>query len=300
MSLQTTGAGIVVGIDGSATSTAAVTWAARDAELRGLPLRLVHVIPPVVTSAADWPDLPPPPDLMSYATERGRRLLDDAAETAAAAITDRRPDEISTEVLYGAVVATMVELSALADMMVVGCLGEGPVARVVLGSVSTGLAHHARCPVAVIHGEHEVPAQGPVVVGIDGSPSSELATALAFDEASRRHVGLTALHAWSDLGPLGFPSTNWAPIEWANMKVEEEQVLAERLAGWQDQYPDVSVRRVVVADQPAPRLLDAAEDAQLIVVGRHGRGGFTGMTLGSVSSAIVHGAQIPVVVAHRG
>ena len=95
----------------------------------------------------------------------------------------------------------------------------------------------------------------PVVVGIDGSPTSELATEIAFDEAARRGVGLVAVHAWSDMGPLGFPRMNWAPIEWRNIRDQEEEVLAERLAGWQDRYRDVAVRKVVVSDRPAPRLL---------------------------------------------
>jgi nucleotide-binding universal stress UspA family protein len=100
---------------------------------------------------------------------------------------------------------TLVDLSKRADMVVVGCRGQGAVARALLGSVSSGLIHRAQCPVAVIHDEDPLTQrspQAPVVVGIDGSPTSELATAIAFDEASRREVGLVALHAWSDMGPL--------------------------------------------------------------------------------------------------
>ena len=166
-----------------------------------------------------------------------------------------------------------------------------------LGSVTSGLVHHAHCPVAVIHAEELPSAQAPVVVGIDGSPTSELATAIAFDEASRRGVDLIALHAWSDTGPIEFASANWAPIEWRNIKVAEEEVLSERLSGWSAQYPDVTVRKVVVCDRPAQRLLEKADDAQLVVVGSHGRGGVPGMLLGSVSTAIVNSARVPVIIA---
>jgi nucleotide-binding universal stress UspA family protein len=136
-----------------------------------------------------------------------------------------------------------------------------------------------------------------VVVGIDGSPASELATEIAFDQASRRGVDLVALHAWSDMGPIEFASANWAPIEWRNIKVAEEEVLSERLSGYSERYPNVTVRRVVVSDRPAPRLLEQAAEAQLLVVGCRGRGGFAGMLLGSVGSAVVNSAQIPVIVA---
>lgn len=108
---------------------------------------------------------------------------------------------------------------------------------------------------------------------------------------------MVALHAWSDMGPIEFASANWAPIEWRNIKVAEEEVLSERLSGWNDQYPDVTVHRVVVCDRPGPRLLERAGEAQLLVLGSHGRGGFPGMLLGSVCNAVVNSAQIPVIIA---
>jgi nucleotide-binding universal stress UspA family protein len=88
-------------------------------------------------------------------------------------------------------------------------------------------------------------------------------------------------------------------MDTAFLRADAEETLAERLAGWRDRYPDVSVRRVVTPDLPARHLLEEAESAQLVVVGSHGRGGFAGMLLGSVSSAVVHAARIPVIVARR-
>ena len=278
----------------------AVEWAARDAEMQNVPLKLVHAVAPMVTAVGDGSDIAAFADYAQLQDDQARQIIEQAHKVAKEAVSSSWAPNITSEVLHAPIVPTLVDLSDDADLIVVGCRGQGAVARALLGSVSSGLAHHAHCPVAVIHDEDPVTThlpQAPVVVGIDGSPTSELATEIAFDEASRRGVELVALHAWSDMGPLDFPSINWAPIEWRNIRDQEEEVLAERLCGWQERYPDVVVRKVVVCDQPAARLLEQAQGAQLVVVGSHGRGGFPGMLLGSVSTAVVNTAHIPVIIA---
>ncbi|BBX25682.1 universal stress protein [Mycolicibacterium alvei] len=302
MSPQQKPLGIVVGVDGSPSSTAAVEWAARDAEMRNVRLTLVHVVPPVVAGGGFWPETPAPGGLAELQEGEARQVIEDGLKTALEASSPDRAEQVHSEVRNAQIVPTLIELSKDADLLVLGCRGQGALARALLGSVSSALVHHAHCPVAVIHDED--PAQShspeaPVVVGVDGSPASELATEIAFDEASRRGVELVAVHAWSDMGPLNFGTPGRAPIEWANVKEQEEEVLGQRLAGWLEQYPDVPVRRVVVSDRPAPRLLEQAENAQLLVVGSHGRGGFTGMLLGSVSRTVVNSAQIPVIIARK-
>ncbi|PRC43769.1 universal stress protein [Mycobacterium sp. ITM-2017-0098] len=289
---------IVVGIDGSASSAAAVEWAAHDAQLRDRPLRLVHVVPPIVMPAMPWPELPV--TYAQVAEDRAHQIVEQSYTLAVGASSPGRSSQIATEVVGGPIVSTLVGLSKAAEMIVVGSLGETAATRAVLGSVSSALVHRAHCPVAVIHGERPRSLEAPVVVGVDGSEASELATEIAFAEASQRRVDVVALHAWSDMGPLGFPDFGWAPIDWRNMKELAEKEFAGRLSGWRDRYPEVRVLPVVVCDRPANRLLEQAESAQLIVVGSHGRGAATSMLLGSVSSAIVHSAQIPVIVARQG
>ncbi len=284
--------GIVVGIDGSDTANVAVYWAAQDAALRNVPLTLVYVMNPIL---ATWQPTPIPVEFEEWQQEQARVYMDEAIRIAQENSGSDRPLTINTEVFLAPTLPTLVELSEQAEMIVVGSRGRGAVARVVLGSVSSGLVHHARCPVAVIHDEDPLmphPAQAPVLVGVDGSEASELATSIAFDEASRRGVELVALHAWSDSAVVELPGLDWSVV-----KEQEELVLAERLAGWQERYPDVKVNRLVVCDEPARQLIEHSEAAQLVVVGSRGRGGFAGLSLGSVSTAVVHAVRMPVIVA---
>lgn len=286
---------VIVGVDDSAASKVAIDWAARDAARRGAHLRLVHVVvPPTVTVL---PEVPALPGYFDWLAKRGRELLDSALETARQAVGDVKV-EMTTEIRDGSPVAVLAEMSRNAELVVVGCHDRGALARGLLGSVSTGLVHHAHCPVAIIHDADPLmvnPSEAPVVVGVDGSPASLRALEVAFEQASVRGVDLVAVHAWSDSKVFEFPG-----LDWVTMQATAEETLSERLAGWQERYPDVQVRRVVAADRPAHQLLEQAENAQLLVVGSHGRGGFAGMLLGSVSIAVVHGATMPVIVARAG
>ncbi|MCV7242163.1 universal stress protein [Mycobacterium mantenii] len=294
MSSRNESLGIIVGVDESPAAKVAVRWAAYDAELRRVPLTLVHAISPEI---ATWPEVRLPAGLARWQQDRGRRLVDEAFEAVEKVSRRGGPPEVHTEVLPSAAVPTLVDLSKDAELVVAGCSGTGGWAGRPMGSVSSGLLRYAHCPVAIIHDEDPStshPSQAPVLVGIDGSSASELATAIAFDEASRRNVGLLALHAWTDTDVSDWPGIDWPPTE-----SMAEEVLAERLAGWQERYPDVRVDRIVARDRPAHQLVERSEDAQLVIVGSRGRGGFADLLVGSVGEAVTQMARVPVIVARE-
>ncbi|HET7741233.1 MAG TPA: universal stress protein [Mycobacterium sp.] len=282
--------GILVGVDGSAESGAAVRWAAREAVLRDTAVTLVHVVAPVVVT---WPVANLGPSFSDWQEDNAQQAIEQAQKQFQAEVGDARSPDVHTLVLYDNVASGLVKASRDAAMIVAGSRGLGAIGGALMGSASRSLLHHAHCPVVVVRGDQALAANdgSPVLVGIDGSPASEAATALAFDEASRRHVDLVALHAWSDIGV--FPVLG---MDWHEYEDLGHELLGERLAGWQEQYPDVRVRRRVVCDQPAHRLLDESQHAQLVVLGNRGRGGFAGLLLGSVSTAVAEAAKCPVIV----
>lgn len=291
MSSSVTTHGIVVGVDGSAAGKVAADWAARDAARRGVPLTLVHVIAP--KDLQMWIEVPAPQEYLRWQSERSERVMSEATAIAERA-AENRPLTVVRQVVPGEAKATLIDMSKDADMVVVGSRGLGAWGRRLLGSVSTAVVHHAQCPVAVIHDEDPLmdhPDQAPVVVGVDGSKAAEQAIAIAFEEASLRGVDLVAVHAWNDVD-YEFPD-----IKWVDYTARGERIVAECLAGYCETYPDVTVRKVLVRDRPAHQLLQQSEAAQLLVVGSHGRGGFPGMLLGSVSSEVVQSARMPVIVA---
>lgn len=282
---------IVVGVDGSESSKAAVRWAAREAVMRQVPLMVMHAYAPAIIDSHD-------PQLQARITKwqrhQGRRVVADALDIVAEVAKTHMP-VLKTDIISSRAVPALVDASKDAQIIVVGSRGNGRLDRPVLGSVSTGLCHHSHCPVAVIHGDVvSAPDQRPILLGVDGSPASEAATAIAFDAASRRGVGLVALHAWSDAGVYTLLGPDWHTFQHI-----AEEVLAERLAGWQEQYPDVRIERKLVCDEPAYWLITESDNAQLVVVGSHGRGGFASMLLGSVSTAVAQSVTVPVIVARR-
>ncbi|WP_158169957.1 universal stress protein [Mycolicibacterium smegmatis] len=154
---------------------------------------------------------------------------------------------------------TLIELSAVAEIVALGSDGPGA-HRTLSALIRRGHSNVALIPKAARE------SRLPVAVLVDGVPSSEPAIRAAFDEASRRHVSLIAVHTWSEPGHLGLPAIGWSPIEWANNREQEREVLAERLAGLQELYPDVPVHRITSSDSNFHPFTADPLSAQLVVV----------------------------------
>jgi nucleotide-binding universal stress UspA family protein len=282
---------VVVGVDGSATALQAVRCAAERANRDGLPLRLVHAyqlplgFPSGVTEEES---------VLNILRREGSRWLGEARDLATTVVPGL---DVDTELAAMPATTGLVRESENASMLVVGNRGHQPVTSVLVGSTALAVASHAHCPVMLVrNGAEGSPVSGPVVVGVDGTEASEAAVAFAFAEASAAGTTLVVLHAYAESVFETAITGDNAPLDWTLQREVAEEVLAERLAGWQEKYPDVRVEREIVHDRPIRALRRRAQTARLVVVGRRGRGGFRDLVLGSTSMQLTHHATCPVAV----
>jgi nucleotide-binding universal stress UspA family protein len=285
---------ILVGVDGSSSALHAVRWAAGEGARRRSPVHLFHacVLPPLGPHATSVAMAAVTESLI----EQGHYWLRQAKKQAPAAAPGI---EVHTDLRVGGAAGELIDESAHARLVVLGSRGLGGFKGMLAGSVSVGVAAHGHCPVVVVRGrmpDDPPPQTGPVVVGVDGSEVSAAAVEFAFEEAGLRGVPLVAVHTWVDVSVGETWSVLPFDIDWQEVAEDERRLLAERMAGWREKYPDVEVRQQVIRDRPVRGLLAQAEGAQLIVVGSRGRGGLVGMGLGSTSQALLHHSVCPVAV----
>ncbi|MFK0251609.1 universal stress protein [Amycolatopsis azurea] len=285
---------IVAGIDGSRSARTAASWAADDASLRGLPLRLVHVYRVPV---AKMPGVLPPEDTIRAGFARqGQEWVSQARE----AILSRFPKlVVETAVREWSAVPALIQESTTATIVVLGSRGLGGFTGPLIGSTAVSLARHGHCPIVVARGrrpEDPLPEKGRVVVGTDGSPTSEAALGFGFDEARLRDTELIVVRTWSEVFDHGAVRPHLLDVDAARIESDERRSVEEKVAPWRDKYPEVPVEVVVRRGRPIRTLLEFGTRARLVVVGCRGRGGFEGMLLGSTSQALVAHAECPVAV----
>lgn len=284
------GRSIVVGVDGSPPALAAVRHAAVRAARRRSRLRIVH--------AYEFPGHMPTRGVedespLAPMRRHGRAWLAEAREIA----LDIDP-ELAVETEMAAMSPT-VGLSRAAEdaaVLVLGNRGRGRLSGLLVGSTAFALAGRAPCPVILVRAEPEARTDVPIVVGVDGTTVSEAALAFAFAEASTVGARLVAVHAWAESLFETLIAGEDVARNWDEHRVRAEETLAERLAGWQEKYPDVRVEREATHERPGRALRRYAETARLAVVGRHTRDAGRDFFVGSTSQYLLRHARCPVAV----
>ncbi len=266
---------IVVGVDGSAPATAAVEWAAADAQRRGCDLRIVHV-------CEQWPHS----EAAKYCIGTLEAAADRARELAGKV-------KVTIELLSGYAVDQLIDESASADSLVLGSRGLGGFAGLVVGSVSIAVAGHAAGPVVVVRAPRAI-EHGRVVVGYDGSEHSRAAMEYAIEQARARRAQLHVVSAWQVPIYSSYAVAYPGLVEQAVQ--EESQAARERVIPWREGNPDLVITDEQSGEHPVSALITAAKTADLVVVGSRGRGGFASAVLGSVSHGVLHHADCPVAV----
>lgn len=272
---------VVVGIDGGPAADRALDVAVQQAQRSQRPLHILHA---TRIGLVPWTldRLQAHEDIAKHSYERATQAAPNLDITYSSQVEDPA--------------GALVTASHTASLLIVGAGGHGLGTSVLLGATTHQVASHARCPVMVVPESGEWSTTGPVVVGVDAAEHSVPAIEFAFTEASNRQADLVAVHTWWWEEPGPFLAGNEWEDEWVEVAQTQKVLVAEMLAGWQEKYPDVKVRTTAVRGQAAVVLEQVSENAQLVVVGSRGRGGFAGLLLGSVSARVLHHAQCPTVV----
>jgi nucleotide-binding universal stress UspA family protein len=272
--------GIVAGYDGSPGAAQALRWAASEAWARGTTLTVCLAWTP------DHLELPTESGLCDLARQHGQEILTRGLPYAGSVLG---PGRVHPDLVAGSPAQVLCDRSRAAEMVVVGSRGHGELPGVRLGSVSWQVAGHASGRVVVVRGAWR-PANrppGPVVLGADGSPAGQAAITFAFEEAGLRDVPLVMVCALTDdPGRLG--GSRQLKEDFDHLVAVEEK-----------EHPEVSAVRQVLPGTPRAALLAAAADAQLLVVGARGRGGFEEMSLGSIAQAVLLYAPGPVAIVRQ-
>jgi nucleotide-binding universal stress UspA family protein len=281
---------IVVGVDGSASATAAVEYAAEDAARRNATLKIVHVREPWAGTEGFRGV-----NGLNEAVQRFREGVIAAAERHAHA---RAPQvEVSTRLVTGDVTQRLMSEAEDADELVIGSRGMGGFSGMILGSVGLGVAGHVPGPIVVVRTPvHRT--YGEITVGYDGTEHSEAALEYAFNEAERRSVHLRVIYAWQT--PLFSPFAAGYTDLLEGVFEGCTAFVWQQLAPWRDKHPGVEVEQTAVRGHPIYALSEASRTADLVVAGSRGLGTFGSAVLGSVGHGVLHRAHCPVAIVRPG
>ena len=267
---------VVVGVDGSETALHAVGWATREARRRGAPLRIVHAAPYAEGSAS------------------GERHAGSILTLAHTVATRTLPDlPAVTERLPGPMPQALVDAGRGAQLLVVGMSGGSRYDDVLLHSAALDVCAAAVCPVAVVRGRSDVPARGPVVLGVEDVKADAKAVTVAFADAERHASRLVVVHTMRARDS----TRGFHPGHHTDDTLRTD--IINRLGSWRSRHPDVPVELQVVSGAAAGHLLEFSVTARLLVLGTHARAAAARAIPGSTSRTILRCSSCPVVVVTR-
>lgn len=283
---------IVVGTDGTASSKAAVRWAAREAARQDRPLRIAH--------AFDWEWRESRYDIGSEYLDMARKIAEaitanavDQAREVAPAIT------IETDILLGHAAPRLLAAADHAPLIVLGNRGRGGFASLMLGSVSQRVSAHARCPVVIVRGRGDT-TDGPIAVGVDDSPAADHVLETAFDLAAARGAALAVVRAYLPPLPVWLrTNVPAAEVDTPDQDAAEHARLDQLVAPWRAKYPDVPVETMLSHDSAAAVMVGVSHGSQLVVVGSRNHGAIAGALVGSTGEQLLHHADCPVYIARQ-
>ncbi|MFF4113223.1 universal stress protein [Streptomyces sp. NPDC001714] len=297
---------VTVGLDGSPESRAAAEWAAREAQLRALPLKIVHVAEPAPVPVAQAPLVGP---------ETHQHWTRQMPRESAEGLRLRHPGlEVHTEQLTGTVAEALCEAAEFADLLVLGSRGFGAIGGFVVGSVSLSVVARVERPVVLVRGgeqaadEHRMDPAGvpsaatpfrPVVLGLDVGHPDHTLLEFAFDAAARRRSPLRVVHAWPETATSHYRFPGDAELQ-DDLERSHRTALAEALRPWRQKFPGVDVIEASRCGSAAQVVVNGARDASLAVVGRRIRTGSLGTHIGHVTHAVLHHVGAPVAVVAHG
>ena len=286
---------ITAGVDGSPESLAAADWAAAEASLRGLPLRIVH--------AWSWQPLDVPVVQDRETQSASAKAILRGVE---AFVAGRYPNlTVTTQVVEDTAVSALLGEAERSEMLVIGSRGHGALLGFMLGSYGQQVIAATTRPIVSVRagdGPAREEETGEVVVGQQGTPEdSDAVLGFAFEAAAARGAALRVVRAWS-LPPVYAysPASMYLADQAGGLEPFEKKALAEALAPWRKRFPDVPVIESVEMGSAGQLLLSAASRARLLVVGRRVRRSPVGTRIGSVAHAALHHAPCPVAVVPHG
>lgn len=272
---------ILLGVDPREQSIPALVWAADESVRRGLALRLVVVVPPAHEGL--WYDAQAHQSALRIRAESAMANAEDLVRELHSGL------RLATERVNGVPAIALRDMAEHAALVVVGSRRLGRAAEMFSeSSVVVPLTARADCPVVVVRApEHTAVHPPTLVVGVDGSDSARAAVAFAVEEASLRGARLRAVWVW--------PPSVLARDDLDEGLAERRRLLAESVAGWAERYPEVAISQEVLRGHPVEQLALASQESLALIAGRRGRGGYSGMRLGSTIHGLLHRAMCPVI-----